>query len=86
MSRGKNSMLDGFDGRNYWIDTLGIIPSRCIELVDKVHGDKTLFHGCHDWHSSVHGHWALFRMDLTGSGRYNDEVIRASKRFTEEKI
>jgi len=78
-------MLD-FDGRIRWIDTLGIIPSRCIERVDDVHGDRTLFHGCYDWHSSVHGHWALFRMDLTGSGRYHDVVNQVSKRFTEEKI
>ena len=54
--------------------------------MDDVHGDKTLFHGCYDWHSSVHGHWALFRMDLTGSGRYHDVVNQVSKRFTEEKI
>ena len=79
-------MLDDFHGRINWIDALGIVPSRCIERVDGVHGDKTLFHGCYDWHSSVHGHWALFRMDLTGSGRYHDEVASASKRFTEEKI
>jgi len=78
-------MLD-FDGRIRWIDALGIIPSRCIERVDDVHGDRTLFHGCHDWHSSVHGHWALFRMDLTGSGRYHDVVNQVSRRFTEGKI
>jgi hypothetical protein len=78
-------MLD-FDGRIRWIDALGIIPSRCIERVDDVHGDRTLFHGCYDWHSSVHGHWALFRMDLTGSGRYHDVVNQVSRRFTEGKI
>jgi hypothetical protein len=86
MSQGEILMLDDFDGRINWIDALGIIPSKCIERVDDVHGDKTLFHGCHDWHSSVHGHWALFRMDLTGSCRYHDEVAAASKLFTEEKI
>ena len=86
MSQIEISMLDDFDGRIHWIDTLGIIPSKCIERVDTVHGDKTLFHGCYDWHSSVHGHWALFRMDLTGSGQHHDEITQASRRFTEEKI
>ncbi|MBU7005007.1 MAG: DUF2891 family protein [Theionarchaea archaeon] len=86
MSHGAGRMLDDFDGRIDRIDSIGIIPSKCIELVDQVHGDKTLFHGCHDWHSSVHGHWALLRMDLTGSGRHHDEVTRVGKRFTEAKI
>jgi hypothetical protein len=79
-------VLDEFDGRTRWIDALGIIPSRCIERVDKVDGDKALFHGCHDWHSSVHGHWALFRMGLAGSGRHRDEVARAGRRLTEEGV
>ena len=79
-------MLDDFNGRSRWIDALGIIPSKCIERVDTVHGDKTLFHGCYDWHSSVHGHWALFRMDLAGSGQHHDKVARVRGRFTEEKI
>lgn len=86
MSQEETLMLDDFDGRINWIDTLGIIPLRCIERVDAVNGDKSLFHGCYDWHSSVHGHWALFRMDLAGSGMYHDEVVRASRRFTEERI
>ena len=85
MSHGASRTLD-FDGRIDRIDALGIIPSRCIERVDQVHGDKALFHGCHDWHSSVHGHWALLRMDLTGSGRHHVEVASTIKRFTEAKI
>jgi len=79
-------MLDDFDGRINWIDTLGFIPSNCIERVDKVDGDKTLFHGCFDWHSAVHGHWALLRMDLCGSERYHESVRKYSKRFTSNKI
>jgi len=79
-------MLDDFEGREDWIDRLGIIPSRCIERFDRVHGHMTLFHGCFDWHSSVHGHWALFRMDLSGSGRHHDLAVQAAGRFTEEKI
>lgn len=26
------------------------------------------FHGCYDWHSAVHGHWALFRIARSGRG------------------
>ena len=47
-------MLDEFDKRTQWIDSIGIIPSRCIERVDKFDGDKTIFHGCFDWSSAVH--------------------------------
>ena len=79
-------MLDDFEGREDWIDRLGTIPSRCIERVDRVHGHMTLFHGCFDWHSSVHGHWALLRMDLAGSGRHHDKAVQAEGRFTEDKV
>ena len=34
MSQGESSMLDDFDGRIHWIDTLGIIPLKCIERVN----------------------------------------------------
>jgi len=79
-------MLDVFNERTEWIDKIGIISSRCIERVDKVDGDKTLFHGCFDWHSAVHGHWALFRMDQRGSGIHHQRVIEVSQRFTPQKI
>lgn len=79
-------MIDNFDKRINWIDTLGFIPSKCIERVDIVDGDKTLFHGCFDWHSAVHGYWALFRMDNCGSGRYHDKVRDISLRFTYDKV
>ena len=82
---GVESMLDVFNERTEWIDKIGIIPSRCIERVDKVDGDKTLFHGCFDWHSAVHGHWALFRMDQSGSGIHHQRVIEVSQRFTPQK-
>ena len=78
--------VDDFEGREYWIDRLGIIPSSCIERVDRVHGHMTLFHGCFDWHSSVHGHWALFRMDLAGSGKHHELAVQAVRRFTDENI
>ncbi|MBN1683291.1 DUF2891 family protein [Candidatus Bathyarchaeota archaeon] len=78
--------LYGFPQYLQWIDSLGLIPSRCIERFDKVHGNKSLFHGCYDWHSSVHGHWAIFRMDLAGTGKNHDVAVKTSERFTPLKI
>ena len=79
-------MQEEFDNHIEWIDSIGIIPSQCIERVDKVDGDKTLFHGCFDWHSAVHGHWSLFRMDLKGSGKHHQRVAEVSQRFTHNKM
>jgi hypothetical protein len=79
-------MLDDFTQRLYWIDNLGVIPSRCIERVDTVHGSRAIFHGCYDWHSSVHGHWAIFRTDLAGTGKNHELAVKASRRLTVDKI
>ena len=46
----------------------------------------TLFHGCYDWHSSVHGHWAILRMDQAGSGKNHHLAEKTAQRFTAEKI
>lgn len=83
---GSNILLEDFPDRLYWIDILGEIPSRCIERFDVVHGGRAIFHGCYDWHSSVHGHWAVFRSDLTGTGKNHDLAVKVCKRFSVEKI
>lgn len=46
------------------------------------------FHGCFDWHSSVHGHWLLVRILNTDPDTpYHDAIIKAlSESFTPEKI
>lgn len=36
------------------------------------------FHGCFDWHSSVHGHWLLVRMLNTSSDKIDVDTIVAS--------
>lgn len=44
------------------------IVEKCVVKEDTRH---ELFHGCVDWHSSVHGHWAL----LWGAHLLNDENL-----------
>lgn len=45
---------------------------RCIDRNDTTH---PVFHGCYDWHSSVHATWALIAyMKISGDGRYRDTV------------
>lgn len=63
------SELDAFAERARWIDMYGEMPGLCIARRDAQDGRRTLFHGCYDWHSSVHAHFAVLRTDLTGSGR-----------------
>ena len=46
------------------------------------------FHGCFDWHSSVHGHWLLVRiLNTDPETPYHDAIIAAlSQSFTPENI
>jgi len=46
------------------------------------------FYGCFDWHSAVHGHWALVRfVRLFPNHTLTPKIIeRLSQRFTDEKI
>ncbi len=42
-----------------YLENLAITIAECIERKDT---DHSIFHGCIDWHSAVHGHWALLRL------------------------
>lgn len=44
--------------RNTYIKTLAY---SIIENIKKQDSSYPIFHGCIDWHSAVHGHWALLR-------------------------
>jgi len=46
----------GTQGFEQQVTELSRIVQACVERRDT---DHPLFHGCIDWHSSVHGHWAL---------------------------
>jgi hypothetical protein len=46
----------------------------CVRRRDTAHA---VFHGCIDWHSAVHGTWALVAAsEITGDSRYLDEARR----------
>jgi hypothetical protein len=48
------------------------LPQACVRRHDTTH---PLFHGCIDWHSAVHGVWALVAATrITGDRRYVDEA------------
>ncbi len=47
---------------NKTLDAFVPILKDAIERKDTQH---PIFHGCYDWHSSVHGHWALIRIART---------------------
>jgi hypothetical protein len=78
--------LDTFDRRAQWIDTYGAMSASCIDKVDQLDGRRAIFHGCYDWHSSVHAHWALYRMDLDGTGRKRSLAERADARLGDDAI
>jgi hypothetical protein len=78
--------LDAFEKRSQWIDTYGSMPMACIDKHDDKDGQRALFHGCYDWHSSVHGHWAVYRMDLAGTGEHPAYAENVDARFTEDAV
>jgi hypothetical protein len=45
--------------------TMGAIILPSIQRNDTTH---PVFHGCFDWHSAVHGHWALLRIGRVSPG------------------
>lgn len=51
------------------------IIARSIARRDTEH---PVFHGCFDWHSAVHGHWALLRIARV-TGRHQDEAREVEK-------
>ena len=51
--------------RNQLLGDLAGIIARSIVRTDTTHA---VFHGCYDWHSSVHGHWALVRVARVTGG------------------
>ena len=60
--------------RNDYATALSAPIAVCVEKRDT---DHPVFRGCIDWHSSVHGVWALSAYGrITGDGRYRDLVQR----------
>src|SRR4051794_27244767 len=54
--------------REGWLVEVGDTIADAIRRRDTPHA---IFHGCYDWHSAVHGHWALLRIArVTGEQRF----------------
>lgn len=56
-------------------DFLAALGPALLEAVRREDTDHPLFRGCIDWHSSVHGHWALFR--LANAGVFDEGALEA---------
>ncbi|GEM_PF-6326464 len=63
------------DGRDGWLREFAAITREAVRRHDT---DSPVFHGCCDWHSAVHGHWALMRVMRATGDRQDEEWIRAS--------
>jgi hypothetical protein len=55
------------------LDALAAIIADAIARQDTSH---PVFHGCFDWHSAVHGHWALLRIARV-TGRHEEAAAAA---------
>jgi hypothetical protein len=66
-------------------------PGNVVENDEQVKPPRALspaFHGCFDWHSAVHGHWALVRLLRTQPDLPNAAAVRAAlgRHLTPERI
>ena len=66
-------------------------PGNVIESDEQVKPPRALtpaFHGCFDWHSAVHGHWALVRLLRTQPDLPNAAAVRAAvgRHLTPERV
>jgi hypothetical protein len=52
------------------LDQMAAAIQAAVRRADTSH---PIFHGCIDWHSAVHGHWALLRI-AAATGRHDDEA------------
>lgn len=58
--------------RDEYLSQMALIIAQSVRRTDTSH---PIFHGCFDWHSAVHGHWALCRIShSTGDRRWSEHV------------
>jgi hypothetical protein len=74
-------MKAAFD-RDALLDALEPIVRKQIAARDTGH---PVFHGCVDWHSAVHGHWALLRI-ARATGRHDAAAEAADRSMSAEGI
>jgi hypothetical protein len=78
--------VDAFSGRDGMLATMAPIPAQCVGKHDQIDGTKAVFHGCYDWHSSVHAHWAALRMGNVDGSRWSADAQTIAARFTPTSI
>ncbi len=61
--------------RDGWLREFAAITREAVQRHDS---ESPVFHGCCDWHSAVHGHWALLRMMRATGDRQDEAFLRAS--------
>jgi hypothetical protein len=67
--------------RDTWLARAGDSIADAIRRRDT---KSEIFHGCYDWHSAVHGHWALLRIArVTGQERFTEA---ATSELTPDRI
>jgi hypothetical protein len=67
--------------RDAWLARAGEKIAEAVRRRDTRHA---IFHGCYDWHSAVHGHWALLRIArVTGEQRFAE---LATSELTPDRI
>lgn len=64
---------------------LGKMAAVIARNIARADTDHPVFHGCVDWHSAVHGHWALLRIARV-AGAHADEAAAADRSMTAEGI
>jgi hypothetical protein len=61
--------------RNAWLVAAGDVIAGAVRRRDT---RNAIFHGCYDWHSAVHGHWALLWIArVTGEARFLEDATGA---------
>ena len=78
--------------RDRFLDDAARIIETAVKRKDTEHA---VFHGCYDWHSAVHGHWALLRLDRVRgkheaaaryvAGRLSGEPLEAERTLLKTK-
>lgn len=68
--------------REIILDRMAEIISYQVARRDTKH---PVFHGCIDWHSAVHGHWAILRIARV-TGRHADKAAAVAGNLDPEKI
>jgi hypothetical protein len=74
--------FEPFGDRDQILARMAPIIARSIARKDT---DHPVFHGCYDWHSAVHGHWALLRIARV-TGRHQDAAREVDKSLDTEGI